>query len=602
MRILEIHMPRSQDGLDDLHFYGLGREVVLAGPNGSGKSRILRRLEADVRNYLGSHEAERLRTERARLLTLPPNQQAKLHQIQARLDAHDRIRTDHDNIINAIAFTPHVTSFDDPAEFGRNKLDEAGGVLDFRFLLQNSRATLLAIQSVQDSYFNLTHPELGRTLQDTQPLRKQYERLNALCFEFLGERLGRNEQGLATLFDRPLAQAQMSNGQVILLQLAAALVRNPGPLRNDIIIIDEPENYLHPAALRSLLGGVRKLAPECQFWIATHSLNVLAMVDPVDIWFVAERRATRAGRNPERVLRSLLGDAGEIDRMHDFLGLPSRLATIRFAQECLTGPIAVGPGQPADPQLQMISDHVQRALATHGTVRLLDFGCGRGRLPEALFLSEDDERRAAGSLISYCGYEPDNESAAACELMLSAVGRVNGAPPTAVVCRDFEELVAQSKRFDVLVLCNVLHEIEPSEWPCLFGPAGRLVRALSDDGVALIVEDHELSRGENAHQFGFLVLDEPELRILFAVGDADSYEVTSLRDGRVKAHGITAACLARASLESVRAAVDALGDRSMKMVASLRAEPGSYAIGRKLAYWALQHSNARLASEGLART
>jgi predicted ATP-binding protein involved in virulence len=77
---------------------------------------------------------------------------------------------------------------------------------------------------------------------------------------------------------------QMSDGEKCLIAMVGDLARrlvmaNPGlknPLEgNAIVLIDEIELHLHPAWQRSVIAGLEKTFPNCQFIITTHSPQVL---------------------------------------------------------------------------------------------------------------------------------------------------------------------------------------------------------------------------------------------------------------------------------------------------------------------------------------
>lgn len=70
---------------------------------------------------------------------------------------------------------------------------------------------------------------------------------------------------------------QLSSGQIALFSLMGPLVfassENP-----PLVLIDEPEQHMHPSWQRALLPALRKLSPLSQFIVATHSVDVLHSV------------------------------------------------------------------------------------------------------------------------------------------------------------------------------------------------------------------------------------------------------------------------------------------------------------------------------------
>lgn len=82
------------------------------------------------------------------------------------------------------------------------------------------------------------------------------------------------------------------------------------------VLIDEPENHLHPSMQRTLLPNLAKAFPNCQFIVATHSpfivtsspdANVFALIHNAENQIVSEHlgQADLAG-SPDKVLREIL--------------------------------------------------------------------------------------------------------------------------------------------------------------------------------------------------------------------------------------------------------------------------------------------------------
>ena len=56
------------------------------------------------------------------------------------------------------------------------------------------------------------------------------------------------------------------------------------PKNNFIVIIDEPENHLHPELQRTLLPNLIKSFPKVQFIVATHNPFVISSVDKSQVY------------------------------------------------------------------------------------------------------------------------------------------------------------------------------------------------------------------------------------------------------------------------------------------------------------------------------
>ncbi|MBF0477484.1 MAG: AAA family ATPase, partial [Deltaproteobacteria bacterium] len=88
---------------------------------------------------------------------------------------------------------------------------------------------------------------------------------------------------------------QLSDGEKCLLAMVGDLARrlaiaNPThqtPLDGKgIVLIDEIDLHLHPSWQRMIVPRLRETFSNCQFFISTHSPQVLGEVDPKNIWFL----------------------------------------------------------------------------------------------------------------------------------------------------------------------------------------------------------------------------------------------------------------------------------------------------------------------------
>jgi len=150
---------------------------------------------------------------------------------------------------------------------------------------------------------------------------------------------------------------------------------------------------------------------------------------------------------------------------------------------------------------------------------------------------------------------------------------------------------------DVIVICNVLHEVPLADWLKIFGSDGSLTRVASESGVLLVVEDQVLRVGERAHDFGYLVLDGLELKLLFG----GEREATSVRThdhsddrykGRLKAHEIDAYMLKLASTDTRKLCLKQLVGSADAALTEIQSRPVSKKAAKAYAFWAHQHVNA----------
>ena len=75
-------------------------------------------------------------------------------------------------------------------------------------------------------------------------------------------------------------------------------------MESDVLVVDEPEVYLHPEVQRQLLGILREVNPD--ILLATHSVEILSEADPHEILLVDKsRRSARRLRDIEGVQQAL---------------------------------------------------------------------------------------------------------------------------------------------------------------------------------------------------------------------------------------------------------------------------------------------------------
>lgn len=117
---------------------------------------------------------------------------------------------------------------------------------------------------------------------------------------------------------------QLSDGEKCLMALAGDLARrmalaNPvadNPLEGKgIVLIDEIDLHIHPKWQRRIIPNLRRVFPNCQFLISTHSPHVITHVPPESLFLLSMTenglealRATESyGKTADRVLEDLMG-------------------------------------------------------------------------------------------------------------------------------------------------------------------------------------------------------------------------------------------------------------------------------------------------------
>ncbi|MGN6566729.1 MAG: methyltransferase domain-containing protein, partial [Flavipsychrobacter sp.] len=329
-----------------------------------------------------------------------------------------------------------------------------------------------------------------------------------------------------------------------------------------------------------------------QIWIATHSVPLLAHFDPSCIWYVENNKVSYAGKIPEKVLHSLLGDENEIARLQDFISLPSQFATSQYAFESLFEPIAVVT-KADDPQSLQIRENLLR-ISKNGKLKILDYGAGKGRvLANLLELDIKNQEKIIESLdyIAFDKYANDKEI---CQGIIDNV--YSGKERR--YFNDINELLSVEDKgsFDIVLMCNVLHEIDPKDWLKLFAKDGEVSSLLNENGILLLVEDQQIPIGEKAYQKGFLVLDTAQLKDLFKItkDDGDFVFNDKRGDGRLKAHHIPKRLLERIDKDSREAAIKSLSNLAKQRIIEIRSQQLTYKNGKLHGFWTQQFANAQL--------
>jgi energy-coupling factor transporter ATP-binding protein EcfA2 len=630
MKITKVQIPASKDGdgLEEIKMDKLGSIVLLAGKNGSGKTRILNKVMGHFHSKPGTPLTQQSERQVRDFESLLSQQQVELEQykhnlsIAANSQVEDAMQQNIRNITQSINntiqqkknpehilswnlietstgaekyssvfFVPKNVELHDSYNFSKADLVAQAKAVGSLGTGNLAGGTLAKIQLVQERWFNATHQNSGIKSEEKQELIEDYNRLQDAISLFLNERLGRNADGDATLFGFPIGKARLSDGQKVLLQFCVAIYSQQAALKDVVVVLDEPENHLHPSVIIETIERIKQSVPDGQIWIATHSIPLLAHFDPSLIWYVEKNKIQHAGKIPEKVLCSLLGSEEEIARLQDFISLPAQYATSNYAFESLLEPAVVTTGT-NDPQTRQIRKTLLE-LSSTGVIRILDFGAGKGRLISNIVDVDEATKEQLVKQLDYIAFDPNDTDKAVCD---EAITKAYGSPEGRYFNSMTELLSKYDKEsFHVVVMCNVLHEIDPKEWLKLFKEEGTVTSLLSKHGILLLVEDHQMPIGEKAYQKGFLVLDTPQLKELFNISEIDrGFVYDSERQGRLKAHRIPKECLARITAPTRIKAINSVSKTARHNILEIRSAPQNYSNGKLHGFWTQQFANAEL--------
>lgn len=328
-----------------------------------------------------------------------------------------------------------------------------------------------------------------------------------------------------------------------------------------VIILDEPECHLHPKALLEFVRLLKKSKHFTSIWIATHSLFLLPEFDFPNIIYVDNSKVCpRSSRLYKDILANLLGN--DIEKTTQFMASLSQWQYSEYIAECFTDPTVIDTINPEDEQVKLFVNFIE----THKTIRVLDFGGGSARLGLSLKVSNNKSAKQ----ILYEIYDRSPQYTGKEFVIHKFLGTIKN-------------------KYDCIVMMNVLHEVEPLEWPKMFKDIYGL---LNEGAYLLFVETSVLSKGEMPNKIGFLVLDNEELNVLFSCSSPLSRVV--IKEGQKSVCvPIPKEVLANISTESVGEAISVLEKRTFEKIITER-EKANFEASRYYAFLTQLYINAQL--------
>lgn len=604
MKITNVNIPAeyTNDGLCKVSMNRLSDIVIIAGKNGSGKSRLLRRIQQCLNEKPNNGAIIQLNEDIKNYKSAIHNQpgSTNVKQWELAIENANKLLTKENHLVLdetadhylAVNFVPNNLDLLPSSSITTNEQINRHDSCTNMGTNELSRNALAFIQTEYTRYLNATHPKI--TMPEVMKIQAidSFSRLNNLIHSFLGVNIEGNLDGICTIFGLTLDNSQLSNGQKVLLQLCIAIHAQGASLKNLILLLDEPENHLHPAALIEFVDNIQRVLINGQIWIATHSINLLSYYDTSYIWYMDNNNITYSGRAPEIVLKGLLGTDEQIYKLQQFIGMPAELASNQFAYECLFAPRAVMTGTD-DKQTQQIRS-VLANYPLNRTIRLLDFGAGKGRLADAIYFSEENiDKESIKDWLDYYAFDEYSADRNYCE---DAINRIYGNSNNRYFNSMHDILgTIDQQSCDAVIMSNVLHEVDPLEWINLFKKDSTINRLLKDDGYLFIVEDLLIPIGEKPHKNGFFILSLAEIKTLFSITEQNKDFNYTDADGnsRLLAYMIPKQCLSNISSESIQTTMKILKDHAMSEIARLRAGT-DYKSGKLLGFWTQQLANTIL--------
>lgn len=485
-----------QDGLSrDLGTLEMTNHAVFVGPNGAGKTRLLRRV----------------------LLAL----RSALEKSRGKINYTDNIFEDDHFVVE---FSPDISPADiclidiwEPISWSKlaNKY-EHGEVNDLTDRLYTDPNEFHSFQKNALGYIlGITHEHLARVQPNVIQSRgrelSRFDRLSAQLQKTLGVGLTFDSSGNARLFGRPLGLLEESTGQRKLIQFSAAASTFASVDRPVIMLLDEIEVNLHPGAAIALIDDLLQTFSSLQLLIATHSLQILAHLGLASGWSVDKGTVSPIRSGPDSVVQSLFGGSENLEKFRALIEEPAKVALAAFAAEGLVVPKSVS-FKGGDPQCWQTMEQLKARLASiQEPLRVLDFGAGRGRLASSLsrFI-----QGTPGPGVDYVAFDVNESAKDECVAAIKLIHPTDYDRRYYSRVSDLIRDRVAERPFDVIVMCNLLHEVHPKDWATLLWEDSAK-DLLADNGVVMIVEDLRISHGEKAYHEGFLLLDPTAIRLLF---------------------------------------------------------------------------------------
>lgn len=463
---------------DNVRFHDFNLAI---GKNGSGKTLFLKSIEAYYRDNL---------PDKAEVVTL----------YFPEIRSFFSTESDED-------FTENPTVELVPAIFDGESLN----FQDFLKIAQRDNVVFLK------DFFMFMSARSNRTRQRYE---KELGQLNEKLHRFLGWELDKtsiNDGEIAgyktidnQICDRlPLAQMLevFSPGELMLFYFCLFLFYLEHVEHSQLIlIIDEPEQHLHPKVLIDLVKALRNEKSVAQIWLATHSLFLLPLFEFEQLVYIKQNKILKLNRNTYLDIYNDLVGFKNID-MYELIRSVENWAYYQFIAENFLLPASKDTVSKNDEQFRKLMSSLESKKNLR-PMNVLDYGAGKFRIWQCLQLELPDERERA-QVLCYEAYEPYPKKGVECPKSVQLYTKKSNLP---------------QGHYDVVVLMNVLHEIDPTEW-C--ENLETIHRVLAEEGILVFLEVLSLTNGEQPYgEAGYLLLQDQETKYLFPNAQQISLENT----------------------------------------------------------------------------
>lgn len=335
--------------------------------------------------------------------------------------------------------------------------------------------------------------------------------------------------------------AQMSPGELALFYMSILLILIEYSKQDNqdmVVLLDEPELHLHPKALLGFMDYLKRESMFTTCCIATHSVFLIPSINFSEIIYIEKSTIQPYNSN----LYNQLFDSviGVNEELCDFLISRDMWQYYNFITECFCKPNVVSKVNTKDEQFLKFKQFIDGKRRISGKITVLDYGAGSGRLGKTI---KEEEKKSGESKVKYYYYDKYETN-------------VPDGIDSSNAWTDIRDIIRDGRKFDCVVLMNVLHEIDVNEWEQTFAD---IYNILEDNGYLLIFEVIALLHGEQPWgKSGYILLGECEIRELFHTNNINMIKLDDIN--KTNMFVIRKGLLRKVNKESVTNALEALRD------------------------------------------
>lgn len=512
MKLRKLNIPKERTDAVGLKGINLGNEmlgdvVALIGKNGSGKSRLLNiirvlsewitspQIVSDI-SLLSSDFENRIRQ-------MPPGQRNNIIQSeifptlyryivyidQSNFSISKSLNIKKTN--NSLNYTNNIDTFQNEKE----EIEYYLNIIKFNMREDKIRDFKKFEKLRQEGVKCIETDQFERSIY-YETIKDYVESLLDKKFEYIPEAGNFNIQ--FNLDNELLNYSNLSPGEKVLFKYALIftfndLINNIS-IKESIIFIDEPENHLHPEVQLTLIDKIRKIVKDKgQLWIATHSLDILSVLDYSEMYLMENNNIFSPKRsNVTKIIMALAGYDNtkyvDIARNAEFYAMK------QFVAECFEEPKVKNLNESKRIDIESLVNKLN-INGKKKPIKILDFGAGKGRLGKIM-----KEKELLSKEVSLDAFQSDDKYS----------NELNEIAAYSNIIKNLEEI--KEDKYDVIVMVHVFHEINITEWENIFI---KLKNSLKDEGKVFIVEDTKIKIGEKPNENGFIVFKENQFQMLF---------------------------------------------------------------------------------------